>query len=576
MSKRDNQTGGSRPKFLVVDKAASKETGIDWGHCRVVQGGGGAEIHPGAAPAASEQAFTAQAANDLSQDLLGRLIVDEDEPFMVVDPEGHILLANDRYREIAEGSGGVLPEFEGSGSAGTTSEFREIAAEVRSTRRPIRSEDRVVIDGEARFFQISYLPVQNEDNDVVAVAVSFRDVTATRTQLHVVSDAQQRFKDFARATSDWFWEVDRNFCIRAISDRFTALTGRPGALLLGQRLEDVGTFKPNIDGDSSAAEAFRRRSSFRDQLIEVETEEGENLRFHLSGVPVFESGSGDFLGYRGAGQDVTARYDQEIESRRIRANLERTLEELKVKNRQLDLASSQAETALIAKNEFLAAMSHELRTPLNAIIGFAEAMTLKVSGDLSDNYLSYAQNIVRAGRHLLGLIDDVLDVAVIESGEMNLSPTLLSLKEVLEQAATLCRKRAEDAKIDVSGLDIDEDIDVYADERRATQIFVNLLTNAIKFTPPGGKIGYDIAPGDENKIDITVWDTGIGISEDKQKLIFDKFQQVEEHVYSRRTEGTGLGLHISRELARRMGGDIAVSSRPGEGSRFTVSLPRAG
>src|SRR5690606_3253572 len=116
---------------------------------------------------------------------------------------------------------------------------------------------------------------------------------------------------------------------------------------------------------------------------------------------------------------------------------------------------------------------------------------------------------------------------------------------------------------------------VTVDVRRATQVFVNLFSNAVKFTPERGQIGIEVAPTDDERLAVTIWDTGIGIPLDKQEILFEKFQQVNDDIYSRKQEGTGLGLHISRELARLMGGDITLSSVPGEGSRFTVTLPRA-
>ncbi|MCK5425769.1 MAG: hypothetical protein KAI89_10370, partial [Emcibacter sp.] len=135
--------------------------------------------------------------------------------------------------------------------------------------------------------------------------------------------------------------------------------------------------------------------------------EEENIYMHLSGVPIFESTTGEFMGYRGAGTDVTHNYKARQETITAKKNLEHTLEELTNKNIQLDMASAESEAALGAKGEFLAAMSHELRTPLNAIIGFAEAMKLEVFGDLNPQYVSYSQDIMSAGEHLLELINDV-------------------------------------------------------------------------------------------------------------------------------------------------------------------------
>lgn len=272
--------------------------------------------------------------------------------------------------------------------------------------------------------------------------------------------------------------------------------------------------------------------------------------------------------------DVTAAHEAREHTLAVQSDLEETLEELTRKNLELDIASAQAETALKAKNEFLAAMSHELRTPLNAIIGFAEAMEMEVFGNLNDQYKNYSADIGQAGRHLLGLINDVLDVAVLESNRLVIHTESLSAARLVEQALSLVKMRAADRKVEVSGLPDGVDAVVKADDRRATQIFVNLLANAVKFTPEGGRVGVELEAGGGFAA-ITVWDTGIGIPEDKQELVFDKFQQVEDTVYNRKGDGTGLGLHISRELARLMDGDISLRSESKGGSRFTVTLPLA-
>ncbi|MCG8506609.1 MAG: ATP-binding protein, partial [Sphingomonadales bacterium] len=350
---------------------------------------------------------------------------------------------------------------------------------------------------------------------------------------------------------------------------------QPSALFFGRRLDEIGDFHPNLNGEEPIRDALERRVPFREQLIEITSSEAGRLLFHLNGVPSFDKQSGDFVGFRGSGMDVTQKYQQTAQAQEIRRNLESTLYELKHKNTQLDIASVQAESALRAKNEFLAAMSHELRTPLNAIIGFAEAMKLEVFGDLNEKYVTYCADIMDAGRHLLGLINDVLDVAVIESGELTVTIEDASLKSMLEQAVKLLELRAAHKKLDLSACAIkpEQDFLVSVDLRRATQIFLNLLTNAVKFTPEKGAIGIDIDRVSRSHVAATIWDTGMGIPADQLDAVFEKFQQVGDDVYSRKAEGTGLGLHISRELARQMGGDITLESTPGEGSQFTVTLP---
>lgn len=515
-------------------------------------------------------------ANDLVNDVLERLVIDESDPYLIASVEGYILHANDAYRAMALASAGSLavPPLAG-GKGNLTIDVAAVIDEVKSLKGSVQYSERYVIEGEERLFATKYLPVANGVGDIVAVVASYRETTSETRQVHKVNEAQRRFKDFARATSDWFWEADRNLRIKGVSDRFTAITGQPGALVIGKKLQDLGAFGPNHLGKESADKALEKRVAFRDQLVEIDGSGDEPIKFHLSGVPIFDSASGDFEGFRGAGMDVTEKYRQEAEAREIRKDLEATLDQLKARNRELDRATEEARTALKAKNEFLATMSHELRTPLNAIIGFAEAMQAQMFGDLNERYIECARDILNSARHLLGLIEDVLDVAVLESGEMSLSIEDVLLRDILKQAASVSRARSQIEGAEVTGLEVSASHRVRADQRRAVQIFANLLTNALKFTPPSGKIGLHVSDLEGGNVAVTVWDTGVGIEEEHHERVFEKFQQITDSIYSRETAGVGLGLHISRELARRMGGDILVDSQLGKGSRFTVILPSA-
>jgi len=211
---------------------------------------------------------------------------------------------------------------------------------------------------------------------------------------------------------------------------------------------------------------------------------------------------------------------------------------------------------------------------MNAIIGFAEAFEHQTFGSLGTSYIGYAEDIRKSGQHLLGLINDILDVAVIESGGLSLQVDELSLEAVISKAVHMNSETARQKGINIDALEVTSALYVRADDRRLTQILLNLLSNAIKFTPEGGSIGIAIdQPKGDSHVDITVWDSGIGISNEQQQHVFDKFHQVTEHIYSRAQEGTGLGLHISRELARKMDGDITLTSEEGVGSRFVVAVP---
>lgn len=442
--------------------------------------------------------------------------------------------------------------------------------------RPLNRFLTLTLEGEERHYWANMVPVRSPDGAISGVVGSLQDATEELARTRSALVDQARFRDFTRASSDWFWETDELLRITAISDRLTALVGTPVATLVGRPLQSIGRLEENMAGDCPFEKALETHAPFRNQLMVVEDEEGDAVLFHLAGVPVFDE-AGVFRGYRGVGMDVTRTYLMEEQTRSAHRNLEDALAELTKKNTALDIASEQARLALEAKNEFLASMSHELRTPLNAIIGFAEAMQMQVFGEITPHYVAYANDIVTAGYHLLGLINDVLDVSVIETGEVSLSLEPVGLAPLVDQARSLLLLRAEAKSIDLSKVRCDPDIRIRADERRALQILVNLLTNAVKFTPEGGQIGIDVArrPGPEPSIAFTVWDTGDGIAPENHERVFEKFQQCVGDTYSGKPEGTGLGLHISRRLARLMGGDIQLDSAPGKGAQFTVTLPAA-
>jgi PAS domain S-box-containing protein len=518
------------------------------------------------------------AANEQVLGLVARIIMDESLPFYVCSLDGTVMHVNDHYRTLDKALGDITLAPGEAQLAGRFSvpSLKPVIDDVLASDTTVRAEEIVRISGHERIFLGRHSPVRNERGDVVAVAGTYEDVTAQVRGIEEANRTQSRFQDFARASSDWFFECDADMRIRSLSDRFTAIVGQPASLFIGSKFEQFGRFEENLDGRMDGVQGIKSRKPFREQLFVISDPSGEELKFHLSAVPVFDRQTGDFRGYRGVGMDVSTRYKQAAEAEHIRHNLETLLKELTRKNLALDEATVQATSALRAKNEFLAAMSHELRTPLNAIIGFAEAFEHETFGDLDKTYLSYATDIRKSGQHLLGLINDILDVAVIESGGLSLSIDELPVEQVFAKAVQMNKDAAARKKLDISALVIKSDTCIKADDRRTTQIFVNLLSNAIKFTPEGGQIGAEIKVNKAAEcVALTVWDTGIGISEEHQEFVFEKFHQVTEHIYSRKQEGTGLGLHISRELARKMGGDIRLESVEGEGSRFTVILPMA-
>jgi signal transduction histidine kinase len=236
------------------------------------------------------------------------------------------------------------------------------------------------------------------------------------------------------------------------------------------------------------------------------------------------------------------------------------------KSRQLEVASQH-------KSEFLANMSHELRTPLNAIIGFSEVLAEKMFGDVNDKQAEYLQDILESGRHLLSLINDILDLSKIEAGRMELEASEFDLPQAIQNALTLVRERALRRGIALHHVIDDRVADIRADERKVKQILLNLLSNAIKFTPEGGRIEVRAAPAD-GLIEVSVTDSGVGIAPEDQEAVFEEFRQV--GTADKKAEGTGLGLALSRKFIELHGGRIWVTSQVGVGSTFRFTLPLRG
>ncbi len=236
-------------------------------------------------------------------------------------------------------------------------------------------------------------------------------------------------------------------------------------------------------------------------------------------------------------------------------------------------AKESAELANRTKTEFLANMSHELRTPLNAIIGFSELIHRQTFGPLgSDRYGEYAQDILDSGRHLLKLINDILDVSKMEAGKVELDESEVRIEQVIRSSARLVSGRAQEAKVRLSLPRSPNLPPLRADERRLKQVLLNLLSNAIKFTPPGGQVSVEANPSNRSGFTIKVSDTGIGIHPADIAKVLSPFGQVDSNL-SRRYDGTGLGLPLSKALVELHGGRLSIDSKVGVGTTVTVTLP---
>ena len=257
------------------------------------------------------------------------------------------------------------------------------------------------------------------------------------------------------------------------------------------------------------------------------------------------------------------------------AALELEVAERKAAERQAQAARDQAELANRSKSEFLAMVSHELRTPLNAVIGFSELMASETYGPLGHRkYQEYAADIGHSGTHLLSLINDILDLSKVEANEMTLSPEAVSLRETIDCLLRIMREKVKSAGLDII-VELAADLPrLYVDARALKQVLLNLISNAVKFTGPGGSVVITAAIPPGGGMVITVADTGIGIAESDLALVLRPFSQADSSL-SRKYEGTGLGLPLSKRLVELHGGALTLRSRLRQGTAVSITLPRS-
>ncbi len=391
----------------------------------------------------------------------------------------------------------------------------------------------------------------------ILAVVLRRQFQRLRTLSQNLLQEEQRLRSYAELGSDWFWETDAEHrLIRVTGLHHKNLGVRPAEQILGKtrrELLEQGYILGNPD-----SEEWRRhfadlaaRRPIRNFVYPIASPSGSVVSISVNALPVFDE-TGAFTGYRGTATDVTRFMSAEQELRE---------------------AKETAEAANRAKSEFLANMSHELRTPLNAIIGFSDMMGSELFGQLGhQKYVEYARDIHSSGSHLLALINDVLDMSKIEAGRMELDESIVNLGAIVEACLSMVQWRAVQSGVELLNGGRLVLPNVIGDERAIRQVILNLLTNAVKFTPRGGQISVAGGVNKDGDVLVTVADTGIGISEEALSRLFEPFQQAAAGV-ARRQEGTGLGLAISRNLMRLHGGDLEIRSRLGVGTEATARFP---
>jgi signal transduction histidine kinase len=434
----------------------------------------------------------------------------------LVDSEGRLVEADAALADLHRRAGG-LP--------GGTIAVPQLATLARLARRLgiVVSRNVIAADGDTDLDL--WVRAQPEGG---RVRLAIAGWTARPAPAPSDADRVVREHDFLRAGADWLWESDETLRITALS----AFARETAGDVEGQPITRLFTLLEAADGSLPIVDALARQQRFDNQMVTLRS--AADIRMRLSAAPTFD-GDGRFTGFRGSAQmqPVLPPPDQESDAF----------------GRRLDTA---------------------LREPLDRIIGNAESIRAQVEGPLRADYVDYAGDIASAGRHLLALVDDLVDLQAIERPGFTVEAEAIDLADVARRAAALLSVRAADRQVVIVRPQPGEALPAIGDTRRALQILVNLIGNAVRYSPEGGQV-WVRAEREGDWATLLVADQGRGIAPEHQARIFGKFERVDPN----EPGGTGLGLYIAQRLAQAMGGTITLDSAPGQGARFTLTL-RAG
>jgi len=378
---------------------------------------------------------------------------------------------------------------------------------------------------------------------------------------------ESRYRKLLHAAPDAILEVNEEGRILILNEAVERMFGYSRAELLGLSVDHLVPASMR-SGHSQHRAAYAKRPNTRPMGTGLELQgqrkDGSLFPVEISLSPNWIEGS---LHVIASVRDITER--KAVENR-IQALREQYTAELTMKNEQLEARNREVEQANRLKNEFLASMSHELRTPLHTIIGFSELLTEQLEGPLGEKQQRFVGHILQDARHLLELINEILDISKIESGRLELKRESFDFSQCVEEVLAGIRHQAATKNITLENKNRFQS-SLYADRLRVKEILYNLLSNAVKFTPEGGRVWVE-GSSEGGTLRVSVCDTGIGIPEQEHPSIFEKFYQVGDASGGTR-EGTGLGLPITKHLVELHGGTISVESRPGQGSSFRLTFP---
>jgi PAS domain S-box-containing protein len=432
-------------------------------------------------------------------------------------------------------------------------------------------------DGEFEWFEMRALPVFDAHGDVREYVGAETNITERRK----AEEVRQQFVTLVENSADLVGIADLDGSLLYLNASGRDLVGLTEALPLGSmHIADFGAGSSKHALRAVAMPTALRDGVWRGEIDLRHVSTAAPIAVDQVLFPIFDPDSGAPIRFATVARDIRER-------RRSDAERESLLQRERAARAEAEEARTAAQSANRSKSAFLAAMSHELRTPLNAIAGHAQLMELGVHGALTDAQREALARIQRSERHLLALINDVLNFAKLEAGRVEYTFEDVRLTDSVSEVLAMVEPQLGAKGIGVD-VDVARDLVVRADRDKVGQVLLNLLSNAVKFTGTGGRVRIDAprraapkahADGDgadssASVIFLRVSDTGVGVPREKQSVIFEPFIQLQRNL-RRPTEGTGLGLAISRDLAHGMGGDLRVRSTVGRGSRFTLTLTRA-
>jgi PAS domain S-box-containing protein len=424
-------------------------------------------------------------------------------------------------------------------------------------------------DGHAISVSLTVSPIRDEAGTIIGASKIARDISGIkrligRTQFSIV---ESQFRKLLEAAPDGILEVNPEGKITLLNEAAERMFGYDRGELAGRNVESLvpAAMRGNHaqHRDSYATHAKTRPMGTGLEL-QGQRKDGSLFPVEISLSPNWIDGS---LHVIASVRDITER---KLVEDRIRALREQYTGQLRDKNEQLEARNLEVEQANRLKNEFLASMSHELRTPLHTIIGFSELLTEQLEGPLNEKQHRFMGHILQDARHLLDLINEILDISKIESGRLELKKEAFSFDACVEEVLAGIRHQAALKNITLEKQGTFHH-SLYADRVRIKEILYNLLSNAVKFTPERGRVWIE-SSNENGVLQVSVCDTGVGIPEAEHAAVFEKFYQV-RNSKNEGSKGTGLGLPITRHLVDLHGGTISVASRLGEGSRFILSLP---